>query len=331
MKKLLSTLTLFIGLSPLIAQEDSFAPVGTALAQFLEIGLDARAVSLGEACTASATGAGAVFWNPAGLVDGQKYGLHSSVSNWPADITLSGLVASWNLGRAGTIALSARSLITDDMEITTIAQPEGSGEYFAIANAAYGLTYARYLTDKVSVGITGKLISESYGDDGYSAIAWDIGTLYRTSFRNLKFGMSILHFSPDATFSGKYLDYSDSKSVGSNETKPFENYSLPINFRFGTSMDMMTTDTHSLIIAGDMVHSNNNLEEYNLGLEYALSNRYYLRSGYKTVTDAGGLTLGLGIVHRFANTLLLSIDYAFRDLGPLTSSSQFSLNLSFAQ
>ena len=49
-------------------QSFSFAAKGTAAAQFLELGVGGRAMSMGGACTAVADGADALYWNPAGLV-----------------------------------------------------------------------------------------------------------------------------------------------------------------------------------------------------------------------------------------------------------------------
>jgi hypothetical protein len=329
MKKtaILSIILLLFSLHLPVRGQD-FAPVGTAVAQFLEIGIGARAVSLGEAYTAVTNDAGSVFWNPAGLVDAGKIDLYTSYNTWPADLALGGLSLALNLGRMGTFAFSSVFLMSEDMEITTMLEPGGTGNTFNLTNTTYGLSYARYLTDRVSVGATAKLVQEKYGEYGYSTWALNIGTLYRTSFRGLTLGMSILHFGPEVRFSGEFIDYSDPLSVDVDEPRSFETYSLPINFRLGASIHAWETGPHLLVLAGDMVHPNNNLEEYNFGFEYSLNRSYFLRGGYQLVTDEGGLSLGAGARLNIGNMGGVAIHYAFSNLGILTSSHQFTLILS---
>lgn len=301
-----------------------FAPVGTAVAQFLEIGIGARGTAMGEAFTALPNDAGAVFWNPAGIADVEQRNFFTAYNRWPADISIGGAVLAMNFNNIGAFALSTTYLMTGDMDITTIDQPMGTGESFAISNYAFGLTYARYLTDRFSIGFTGKLVHENYLDYGYTNWALDIGTIYRTSFHGMKLGMSILHFGPEAKFSGEYIDYSDSKSVDVNKPKTFETYSLPINFRFGVCLDLLNQGPHQLISAADMIHSNNNLEKYNFGLEYGFSKTFFLRSGYQFNTDEGGFAFGTGIKFN-----ILTLDYAYSDLGTLQDIHRISLALSF--
>ncbi len=311
---------------------EEFAPVGTAVAQFIEIGLGARATGMGEAYTALAGGAGAVFWNPAGLADAGDRSLFTAYNTWPAGISIGGLSMAMNLGNLGTIAVSSVYLMTDDMEITTIGQPEGTGEYFNISNYSLGVTFARYLTDKVSVGLTTKLVHEGYWDYSYSTWAVDMGTLYRTGFHGMNIAMSILHFGPEVSFSGDYIDYSDPKSYDAQpdpEPKTFEKYSLPVNFRFGISFDALKTDMHRVIVAMDMIHPNNNLEQYNLGIEYGMNGMFFLRCGYKLTADEGGLCLGGGTSISLAGNLKIITDYSYADMGVLRNIHRFSLGIDF--
>lgn len=324
--KILFLILSLVQISSVSAEE--FAPVGTAVAQFLEIGLGARSTGMGEAVTAVIDDASAVFWNPAGLADVQHLNLYTAYNTWPAGISIGGLSAALKLGSVGTIGINTVYLMTDDMEITTIDNPEGTGEYFAISNFSLGLTYSRYLTDKVSVGVTTKLVHEGYWDYSYSTWAIDLGTLYRTGFHGLNIAMSILHFGPEIKFSGDYIDYSDVKSYGSDppETKTFETYSLPVNFRFGISMDLIDGRVNRLKTAMDLVHSNNNLEQYNLGLEYSLNRMIFVRSGYRFNIDEGGLAFGGGIKLGMGKNLNLCADYSYADMGILKAVHRFSID-----
>lgn len=315
---LLLTLTLY---------PKQFAPVGTTVAQFLEIGVGARGTALGEATTTIVDGACAVFWNPANIVDlkGGRIEGFSSLTSWPAGITLGAVSLGFKLGNIGTFAISSLYLKTDDMEITTVFKPNGTGEYFRISNYCVGLSYSRYLTDRVSIGLTTKVIHEGYFKYGYTTWGLDMGTLYRTNFHNMKIGMSILHFGPEVRFSGEYIDYSDPKSYSVSSPKEFELYSLPINFRFGVSLDLLNTGSHRITTSGDLIHPNNNLEQYNIGLEYSISERFFLRSGYRFSSDNGKLSFGGGLKANISGIQIV-IDYAYSDLGVLTNANRFSLS-----
>jgi len=324
-------LILLIVLMVTVTPGETFAPVGTVVGQFMEIGMGAKGAAMGEAYTTGASGAEAVFWNPAGLVDGGNNQLFVSQTQWPADMAFGGAALSMTFGNLGTFAISSVYLMTDDMEITSLDAPNGTGDFFSLSNYTLGLSYARYLTDRVSVGLTGKLVREEYLDHGYSAWSLDLGSIYRTGFHGLKLGMSIMHFGPEIRFSGDYIDYSDQQSYLPDPQVPkeFETYSLPVMFRFGTSIDLMNKMDHRLTAAGEMNHPNNNVEQYNLGVEYAFRERVTLRSGYKFASDEGGLTLGAGLRMAVMDWTTLCIDYAYSDLGLLTNSHRFSLGISF--
>ncbi|MDD3806829.1 MAG: PorV/PorQ family protein [Candidatus Marinimicrobia bacterium] len=324
---LVLTLLLLVTVSPLAA----FAPVGTVVGQFMEIGMGAKGAGMGEAYTTVASGAEAIFWNPAGVVDGGKNQLFLSQTQWPADMAFGGAALSMTLGNVGTFAISSIYLMTDDMEITSLDDPSGTGEYFSLSNYTLGLTYGRYLTDRVSIGVTGKLVREEYMDHNYSAWSLDLGSIYRTNFHGLRLGMSIMNFGPEVRFSGEYIDYSDQHSYLPDPQVPkkFQTYSLPVMFRFGTSINLLEKVNYRLTLAGDMIHPNNNVEQYNLGIEYSFRDMASLRGGYKFAADEGGLTVGAGIRIPVKGWTTLCIDYAYSDLGMLTNSHRFSLGLSF--
>ncbi len=324
-------LILLILLTATVTPGVTFAPVGTVVGQFMEIGMGAKGAGMGDAYTTGASGAEAVFWNPAGLVDGGKNQLFVSQTQWPADMAFGGAALSMSVGNLGTFAISSVYLMTDDMEITSLDAPNGTGEFFSLSNYTLGLSYARYLTDHVSVGITGKLVREEYLDHGYSAWSLDLGSIYRTGFHGLKLGMSIMHFGPEVRFSGEYIDYSDQQSYLPDPQVPkeFETYSLPVMFRFGSSINLLEKPGHRLTAAGDMIHPNNNVEQYNLGVEYAFREMVSLRSGYKFAADEGGLTVGAGLKMDLMDWTTLCIDYSYSDLGLLTNSHRFSLGISF--
>jgi hypothetical protein len=311
-------------------QAQEFAPVGTAVAQFLEIGMSARAAAMGEAFTAVTDDAGSIFWNPAGMASVEQRNLFLAYNSWPADIAVGAMSFAYGLGNIGVIGVSAIYLMTDDMAVTTVFDPEGtSGETFSLSNYAIGLTYSRYMTEQLSVGVTGKLVSEDYYGYGYQSFALDLGTVYETGFNGLNIAMSILHFGPEINFDGAYIDYSDANSYQGNKPKDFENFSLPINFRFGLSMNVVDNEASKLLTAFDVVHPNNNLEQYNFGFEYGYNQLFFVRGGYKFTTDEGGLALGVGVDYGLSDNLKFNLDYAYSDFGVLTAVHRLSFGMKF--
>ena len=81
-------------------------------------------------------------------------------------------------------------LHTEDMEITTEEEPNGTGRYFDAGDFALELSYARYFTDRFSVGLTVKYIYQKIWNESASGVAFDIGTQYRLDFQNLTIAMS---------------------------------------------------------------------------------------------------------------------------------------------
>src|SRR6202041_1064947 len=60
--------------------------VGTAAAEFLQIGAGARSLGMGEAYTAVADGPDAVYWNPAGLSRMTRPEATYAITSLPAGI-----------------------------------------------------------------------------------------------------------------------------------------------------------------------------------------------------------------------------------------------------
>ena len=73
MKLRIFSISLVLAASSLVAPRadaaEVFAKVGTFGAQFLKIGVSARATAMGSAFTAVGDNAEAVYWNPAGIVN----------------------------------------------------------------------------------------------------------------------------------------------------------------------------------------------------------------------------------------------------------------------
>ena len=150
MKRVLM-LTAILLVVPTLVLGAGFAKVGTFGGQFLKIGVSARATGMGSAFTGVADDASSVFWNPGGLVNVRGNEVQVSHVVWFADTKLSTAVVAMNpRSIPGTFAFSMRSFWMDPQLERTAYNPEGTGRTFDAGSTTFGLSYARFFTDKFS-------------------------------------------------------------------------------------------------------------------------------------------------------------------------------------
>jgi hypothetical protein len=339
MKRIL--VVLMILAAPYTGVYCGFSKVGTAAAQFLKIGVGARAVGMGETYVAMAQGASTLYWNPAGMVNIQSVTAGVSHSKWLGEISHDyfGLVVP--LGDNDGFGLSATMLNTDEQEITTVEQPEGTGVYYRVRDLAIGLSYARALTDRFSVGLTAKYIQQDVYNESANTLAMDIGTYLQTGFHNLVIGMCVSNFGGTMQLEGRDLIIlaDINKGIG-GEYNPdarlkTEPWPLPLNFRIGLAMDILggpqsliPVEQHRFTMAVDWNHPNDNYERMNFGCEYAWNETFYARMGYKMNYDVSSLTFGAGVRVAIENQEV-AFDYALVDYKDLGQVSRLSLELKF--
>jgi len=318
----------------------SVTKVGTTAAPFLNVGIGARAIGMGGAYVSLANDASAMFWNPGGiaLINGNEAIFNHS--EWIADIHFDFAGFIVNLGNLGSVGLHANFMTMGEMERTTELYPEGTGQKFNAGSYAMGLSYGRALTDRFSIGFNVKYIHEYILNSSASGVAIDIGTVFRTQFRGLRIGAAITNFGTKMRMDGRDLLVQhdiDPLREGSNErvnaTLKTDAYDLPLNLRVGISYDLLQDiNNHTLWLSVDAVHPSDNVENVNLGAEYALMNMFFLRGGYASLFSKDseqGLTLGAGLKYSFAPTLALKIDYAYESFGRFDNIQKFTMGLEF--
>ncbi len=156
-----------------------------------------------------------------------------------------------------------------------------------------------------------KYIREDLFED-YQVSGWatDVGTNYNSGYRNFKIAMLISNFGPDMKYIAK-------------------EFPLPMNFKFGASIDMVDMEEHLVIFAAEGQHPADNLEKYNLGLEYRYLDRFSLRIGERMNYDIDGITAGGGIRLPINDEVDLTVDYAYQDFKFLNEVHRFSFSLAF--
>ena len=89
--------------------------------------------------------------------------------------------------------------------VTTVDNPEGTGELYAARDLAVGVSYARALTDRFTIGGTAKLIRQQIYNESANGAAFDLGLRYSTGFRGITIGMAMTNFGSDMTLAGRDL------------------------------------------------------------------------------------------------------------------------------
>ncbi|HEX9973434.1 MAG TPA: PorV/PorQ family protein, partial [bacterium] len=247
--------------------------------------------------------------------------------NWIADINYDFIGFLLPAGRFGTVGASITSLSMDDMLVRTETEPQGTGEYFQSGDLSLALSYAVNLTDRFSIGFTGKYIRQQIWKETAQGVALDIGTLFTTEFHGMRIGATLSNFGSDMTMSGEdlvqYIDIDDQK-LGNND-KIFaqlntDSWPLPLNFQVGLAMELMQNSLHRFTIAVDAMQPTDNTESINLGMEYGLREWFFLRAGYRNLflrDGEEGVTFGAGASLKLITRIPLRLDYAFADFGRL--------------
>ncbi len=339
LNKLLIIVFLF---SSAISAQDLVTKVskrGTTAAPFLSIAQGARATAMGGAFVSISDDQSALFWNPAGLAKLQGVGVMFDHTRWVADVEYNFLAASYNLGDLGTVGVSVISSNYDDMKVTTVENPEGTGEIFSAADAAFSIAYALNLTDNFSIGFNPKFVHQNIWKMSSTAFAMDLGVQYKTPFAGIILGMAITNFGTKMQLTGNsnmILYDPDIYSSGNNNQIPAniqtDEWALPLNFRVGLGYTANFSETQKLTLAVDAQHPSDNYESINIGGEYSFFDVVFLRGGYNSLfleDSEASFALGLGVKQLLLGNVGVRFDYAYQDFGRLKNVQKFSLAVTF--
>ena len=324
-------------------QAQSVSNVGTTAASFLKIGVGARALGMGEAYTTLAEDASGVFWNPGAVANLEKTQAQYFHQSYLADIAYDFGVISMPVSGLGTLGAFLGYMNFGEIDRTSIQFPDGTGEKASASSFVFGLTYARALTDRFSIGGNVKYVHEGIWHSAADGYACDIGLLYKTFFRNIRIGMSISNFGSRMKMNGRDMQVQhdiDASVAGNNPNinghLDTDEFPMPILFRVGISSnitkDILDISGTDWIVAFDAVHPSDNNEFLNSGTEVAFLDRLIsLRCGFRQylLNDSeGGLTFGAGLQFEMAGSQI-GIDFAAIDFGRFGYKNVLTLIVSF--
>ena len=312
--------------------------VGTTAASFLAIDVGPRANAMGGAYVSIANDVTAMYWNPAGIANLDDFEMMFSNTKWIADVSFNYAGAVLPLGDFGTIGVNATLVTMDKIERTTVESPDGTGEFVDASSYAFGLTYARKLTDQFLIGFNAKFAYERLYNSSAKGVALDVGALFDTRLSGLKLGMSISNYGTKMQLEGQdfIVQHDPYPSISGNNgsinsTLSTDPYDLPLMFRLGASIDLLKGLYESnLILSVDALHPSDDVESVNIGGEYVFENLLSLRMGYKgffAKDSEQGMNFGGGVRLNIAGGTSIHFDYSYVSFGILNSVHIFSVGL----
>jgi hypothetical protein len=299
---------------PAVAQiSQDFAKVGTTGMVILELPVTARTAALGDSPTADTSpGADALFNNPAALgFATQRHMLQVGHTQWIVDTNIQTAGYALSLGNYGTVGVSVMRFDLGTMQGTANVGGGGSGSFvltdeFTAASTAFGLSYARRLTDRFAFGGTVRYATERIAEYYADAVVLDFGMLYHTGFRSLRLSGLLQNFGTES----QYI------------ADPFK---MPITFRFGSAMEVLGDVGRPGRVTAiiEAIHVNNAPERIHAALEVAPIPALMLRGGYKIGYDEDSWSMGVGL--EVPGSSVLGVDFVYGAHGRLGHSMGFSV------
>jgi hypothetical protein len=264
--------------------------VGECGAQFLKMGVGARACAMGEAFAAVADDASATYWNAAGLRQLKKVEVLAMQNFWLLDMSYQ-YVAVAVPSPVGVFGVAAA--YSSSGKIPRYEGFRKVGEYSAY-DAAGTIAYASHIAS-LNYGVSVKLIQQEIDTVSASGIAADLGLLY--DFGILSAGLAVQNVGPSI----KFIERADP---------------LPLNVKAG-----LAAKVGRVILAVDANKARDNSLRVNLGAEGVVLGLLALRAGYNT---ANSLTLGGGVTWK-----TISVDYAFVPYNEIDATHRISARVRF--
>jgi hypothetical protein len=247
---------------------------------------------MGDAYSSVGNDLSAVFYNPAGVTQIERYALTASYLKWIVGSQM-GTFALGAKTNVATFAVNFAYFTTEQFEETTSAQPGGTGRMVTAGDIAAGLTVAKQVTDKLSVGANLRYVKEDLDLQSYSSVDLDFGTLFYTGFKSTRLGMAL-------------------RNLGGAKDVIGQKARFPMVFNLSGAAEIYGNlgDPLSITLAVEQMFFTDSINRYHFGAEAWVQNAFALRGGYKTGYDSESWTLGAGLKHRLGNQQV-SVDFSY--------------------
>lgn len=344
MRRIISVALLLVVLSG-FAQAQTSDRAGSVGALFLKLGMSPRAAAMGNTYMGVSDDITGIFLNPVSIVKLTGYAFFVSELEYLVDMRT--IAGAFSFPMPATIggrgAINYTGFFSGSMKMTTADDIDGvsTNKDFSWNEFALGVTYARDLTDRFSIGLGAKYVRTDVADYYSHTVAFDVGTIYRTGFRHLRLGMSATNFGPDMRFQGKYGNTYISGIWEVEVREPYGYYPLPISLQVGIADDVYSNEDIRVTGAIDYSHPNDLAERIHIGTEAAYHEMFFLRGGFfmdmdksdiADPVDPNDAALDRYMEFRFGagfNISNLQLDYAWQDIEALGSVNRLAVGFRF--
>lgn len=270
---------------------------GISALSFLKNDLNPQSMGMAGASVALDGSAYSSFNNPAGLSKLDQHSIAVSHLLIGAGVQQSYLGIYRKLSNEGTAGLSINSLNSGAMKVRTEFQPNGTGQLFYVNQTAFGLNYAQKLSEMFNVGLAINYIYESMAEYKNHTATVNIGFLYETDFKDLKFAVNIQNFGGNSSLNGSALPVDFNRNQVT-----LEDYTVPTVFKMGFSFVPYTKDKHQILASAQLNNPNDNSENLRFGVAYDYARLLQVQTGIKlSVAGQSYPTLGLAYRSRIGN------------------------------
>ena len=321
-------------------------------ADFLGGGVGVRALGMGGAYVALAKDVSAGFWNAAGL----SHVMYPEIGYMHAE-RFAGVVSydygggAFPINARSTVGLSLIRLGVDDIPNTLNAwdrernrplpNVENHVSRFSYAHYAFFVSYARAISENLTVGVSGKAIRGSIGEFASSwGYSFDVGAQYRTG--RLLFGINLQDVSTMLqtwSINAGAFEAAEATYADFDIPEGGVEYVLPVA-RLGSGIVFPFSEATAFTVGFDVDVAFDGQRAYTLnagdlsfhprfGTEFTYRGVVALRAGLNqmTTSDAYGFsvtpTVGAGL-----NLNMVGIDYGFGDFAGMASELGYSHRVS---
>lgn len=308
--------------------------------EFMNIGVDSRALGMSNAVTAHVSDVTAGYWNPAGLLGVERDQVALMHASYFANIAQYDYIGyAKNIDDRSAFGFSLIRFGVDDILNTTqLIDSEGNIDYNRISlfsTADYGLTfsYARSLqVPGFQYGISAKIIRRVIGD---FASSWGVGFDLGFQFERSGWKLGVMARDITTTYNIWTIDEEAFKTI--SDAVPGQNAELPesteitlpklqiglaklFEFHNETSLLASTNLNMRFEQTNDLISGSGYSIDPALGFEYGYTDLIFVRAGvgnFQDIEEIDGSkrlgfqpNIGLGFKYRG-----IQIDYALTDLG----------------
>jgi hypothetical protein len=292
-------ITKAILVAALLALPLNVQAAGTSAADFLNIDVSAYQASLGAAGAALSSEIASGYYNPAGLSMVERPGVNFMHNLWYQDISYEYLGSAIALGEKSVIGASAAYLHMGS--IATYDASNQSGDALNPYSLAAIVSYSYNVNGKLTVGLSGKYISEKLADVEAKGYAFDIGAQYYHDLFTL--GVVANNIGPKISYENDSYSLPSSVSFGAS----YSPYQLPIS-----------------VLAGARVPFDGKTS-FSFGAEYKFAGFMSIRSGIGGLgSDHASSAANFGAGFNLGG---IDVDYAFNPGGDLGATHFFSFTM----